>query len=101
MKLQLRLGRAFLLLITSVICLAGVRTASGRPTELPSHAGDRVQWIGSSSTRSGTWCRTMEFLLRTRHPELNLTFGRSTTGGGTFLTGIKNLPVWLGDFKPT
>ncbi len=43
----------------------------------------------------------MEFLLRTRHPELKLTFFRGTTGGGTFATGVKNLPVWLGDFKPT
>lgn len=75
--------------------------SSERSTEFPFKTNDRVAWIGSSSTRIGTWCRTLEFLLRTRHPELHLAFNRGTTGGGTFLTGVKNLPVWLNDFKPT
>lgn len=102
MNLKFRLSRTLLLVVANVILLAGIRaTASENPAEFPFKTGDRIQWIGSSSTRIGTWCRTMEFLLRTQHPELNLTFGRSTTGGGTFLTGIKNLPVWMGDFKPT
>src|SRR5688500_19042651 len=63
--------------------------------------GDRVAWVGSSSTAIGTWPRTVEFLLRTRHPELGLTFKRFTTGGGSFATGLKNLDKWLADFKPT
>lgn len=99
MKTPLILRRALLLFAAFAISL--LTHASEAPAEFPFKAGDRVAWIGSSSTRIGTWCRTMEFLLRTRHPELNLSFSRGTTGGGTFLTGIKNLPVWLGDFKPT
>ena len=63
--------------------------------------GDRVAWIGSSSTNIGVWPKTMEFLLRTRHPELQLTFKKFSTGGGTFATGVQNLDKWLDDFKPT
>ena len=44
----------------------------------------------------------MEFLLRTRHPELNLTFVRQGDPySGTFATCIEGLPKWLDDFKPT
>lgn len=43
----------------------------------------------------------MEFLLRTRHPELSLTFGLFSTGGGTFQTGLDHLDQWLQEFKPT
>jgi lysophospholipase L1-like esterase len=43
----------------------------------------------------------MEFLLRTRHPELQLQFKKFSTGGGTFATGLKNLDKWLPDFQPT
>ena len=63
--------------------------------------GDRIAVIGSSSTRIGVWPRALEFLLRTRHPELNLQFKRFTTGGGTFQTGLDHLDAWLDDFKPT
>ncbi|HLX64686.1 MAG TPA: GDSL-type esterase/lipase family protein [Planctomycetota bacterium] len=90
-----------LLACAALAILFGRTVAAESTAEFPFKTNDRVAWIGSSSTRIGTWCRTMEFLLRTRHPELKLTFTRNTTGGGTFLTGIKNLPVWLGDFHPT
>ena len=63
--------------------------------------GDRVAWVGSSSTRIGIWPHTVEFLLRTRHPDLDLTFRRFTTGGGTFKTGLEHLDEWLGEFRPT
>ena len=53
--------------------------------------GDRVAWVGSSSTNIGVWPKTMEFLLRTRHPELQLSFKKFSTGGGTFATGVLNL----------
>jgi lysophospholipase L1-like esterase len=43
----------------------------------------------------------MEFLLRTRHPELGLTFKRFTTGGGTFATGLEKLDGWLQEFPPS
>ncbi len=63
--------------------------------------GDRVAWVGSSSTSIGVWPKTMEFLLRTRHPELQLQFRKFSTGGGTFATGSMNLDRWLDDFQPT
>ena len=62
---------------------------------------DRVAWIGSSSTNIGVWPKTMEFLLRTRHPDLHLTFKKFSTGGGTFATGVQKLDGWLADFPPT
>jgi hypothetical protein len=43
----------------------------------------------------------MEFLLRTRHPELKLQFQRFSTGGGTFKTGLENLDTWLDGFRPS
>ena len=101
MNTQTMLRRIVLLIAVLTTLRSSALFASDVPAQFPLKTGDRVQWIGSSSTRIGTWCRTMEFMLRTRHPDLNLTFARSTTGGGTFLTGIKNLPVWLSDFKPT
>ncbi len=63
--------------------------------------GDRVAWVGSSSTNIGVWPKTMEFLLRTRHPDLDLSFKKFSTGGGTFGTGVQNLDKWLDDFHPT
>lgn len=69
--------------------------------DFPFKNGDRVAWVGSSSTRIGIWCKTLEFLLRTRHPELKMTFARQTTGGGTFLTGTEQLSTWLEETKPT
>jgi lysophospholipase L1-like esterase len=74
---------------------------AGEKTPFPFKDGDKVSWIGSSSTKIGVWPKTMEFLLRTRHPELKLTFKSHTTGGGTFATGIQNLGKWLDDSKPT
>jgi len=50
--------------------------AAETSAEFPFKPNDRVAWIGSSSTRIGTWCRTMEYLLRTRHPELKLAFAQ-------------------------
>ena len=64
-------------------------------------AGDRIAWVGSSSTKIGVWTRTVEFLLRTRHPGLGLHFRRFTTGGGSFATGLEHLDEWLDDFRPT
>ena len=69
--------------------------------EFPFKKNDRVAWIGSSSTYLGTWPATLEFLLRSRHPELNLTFSRHSTGDGTFATGLSRLPDWLERSRPT
>jgi lysophospholipase L1-like esterase len=63
--------------------------------------GDRIAWVGSSSTKIGVWTRTVEFLLRTRHPNSKLEFQRFTTGGGTFATGLEHLGEWLDGFRPT
>lgn len=63
--------------------------------------GDRIAWIGSSSTKIGVWPRTVEFLLRTRHPGLELHFQSCTSGGGTFDTCLENLDGWLDEFRPT
>jgi lysophospholipase L1-like esterase len=87
------------------LCLAGLLQTSAiaqnkkAPFELKK--GDRIAWVGSSSTNIGVWPKTMEFLLRTRHPELELSFKKFSTGGGTFATGVQNLDKWLDDFKPT
>jgi lysophospholipase L1-like esterase len=71
------------------------------PIEFPFKSGDRIAWVGSSSTNIGVWPKTMEFLLRTRHPDLALAFKKCSTGGGTFATGLQNLDKWLGEFHPT
>jgi hypothetical protein len=81
-----------------VFCLLACGVSSA--AEGPFHKGDRVAWVGSSSTKIGVWPKTVEFLLRTRHPELDLTFQRFTTGGGTFGTGLQHFDEWLGDYKP-
>jgi len=75
--------------------------SADKPIEFPFKENDRVAWIGSSSTRIGVWPKTMQFLLETRHPELKLTFGKFTTGGGTFATGLQKMDEWLSPFKPT
>jgi lysophospholipase L1-like esterase len=85
----------------SLLLLVTMPAAAGDKVDFPFRQGDRVAWIGSSSTNIGVWPKTMEFLLRTRHPELKLTFKRYSTGGGTFDTGLKNLDKWLADGKPT
>lgn len=89
----------------AVVCLllvSGSLTAQERSgIEFPFREKDRVAWVGSSSTRIGVWPKTMEFLLATRHTELQLTFGRFTTGGGTFATGVQKMDEWLKPFSPT
>jgi lysophospholipase L1-like esterase len=75
--------------------------AKAEPAAFPFRDGDRVAWVGSSSTNIYTWNRTVEFLLRTRHPELKLSFRKQSSGGGTFATGAQKLDMWLDDFKPT
>lgn len=78
------------------------KVGSLRPASaFPFRDGDRVQWIGSSSTHFGFWPHTVEFLLRTRQPQLKLNFQISSTGGGTFATGLENFDNWTRDFKPT
>jgi lysophospholipase L1-like esterase len=96
-----------ILAVWAVTC--GLPLASLAPAAPPEVAGsggllrggDRVAWVGSSSTKIGVWPRTVEFLLRTRHPGLDLQFRRFTTGGGTFATGLEHLDEWLDDFRPT
>ena len=75
--------------------------ATPRTVAFPFKTGDRVAWIGSSSTYIGVWSNTMQFLLNTRHPELNLSFSRHSVGGGTYGVGLKRLPDWLERSHPT
>lgn len=84
-------------------CLLLMRPASAQEKQraIELKKGDRVAWVGSSSTNIGVWPKTMEFLLRTRHPELDLQYKKFSTGGGTFATGVQNLDKWLSDFQPT
>jgi len=90
-----------LLLLAPLLLLAEDKSSQAPKVAFPFKDGDRVAWIGSSSTNIGVWPKTMEFLLRTRHPDVKLEFKRFTTGGGTFATGLQNLDKWLDDFKPT
>lgn len=95
-------GRRNILLVCAMLVLwPSSGGAAGAPVAFPFHEGDRVAWVGSSSTHIGVWPRTMELLLRTRQPELHLTFRSFSTGGGTFATGVEHLDAWLADFKPT
>ena len=103
-----RLSSCSFLLTLGVVAWSCLFIASGKaapPEPETSGAllkpGDRVAWIGSSSTRIGVWTGTAEFLLQTRHPELDLKFQRFTTGGGTFATGLEHLDEWLSEFDPT
>jgi len=101
-----RIGRTFLLsliLAGPFVCVAAETHAAKKTgVDFPFKAGDRVAWIGSSSTAIGRYCVTMEFLLRTRHPELNLTFARyGDPSNGTFATCLVGLSKWLPEFKPT
>src|SRR5438874_6735612 len=88
-------------IVIALACLVPSPVWAGDKTAFPFRENDRVAWIGSSSTNIGVWPRTMEFLLRTRHPKLNVTFKKYSTGGGTFATGLANLDKWLDDGKPT
>jgi hypothetical protein len=92
----------FTFLIFLVLARPGAAIAQDAPPSTAVvRAGDRVSWIGSSSTKIGVWPRTVEFLLRTRHPSLKLEFDRFSTGGGDFGTGLANLDKWLQAFPPT
>src|SRR5262245_46344174 len=102
------LSQVWRLWLTAPLCalMLSLLLAADDPTVAPKVAfpfkdGDRVAWVGSSSTAIGIWPKTMEFLLRTRHPDVKLEFKRFTTGGGTFATGTQKLDQWLGDYKPT
>ena len=92
-----RPSRPFILfaaLLVPIVAPGGLEAAG------PFEEGDRVAWIGSSSTRIGVWPKTVEFLLRTRHPALNLSFAKHTTGGGTFVTGLEHYDEWLAASRP-
>jgi lysophospholipase L1-like esterase len=88
-------------LAIAIVLVVALPSMADDKIEFPFKADDRVAWIGSSSTNIGVWPKTMEFLLRTRHPELKLAFKRYSTGGGTFATGLQNLDKWLAESKPT
>src|SRR5271155_2539537 len=88
-------------LTLAIVLVASCSSLADEKIDFPFKTNDRAAWIGSSSTNIGVWPKTMEFLLRTRHPELKLSFKRYSTGGGTFATGLQNLDKWLADSKPT
>src|SRR5688500_3722973 len=88
-----------LCLLLALLC-APLRADTPRTQPLLKESA-RVAFIGSSSTKIGVWPSTLEFLLRTRHPDLKLSFSRHTTGGGTFATGLQNMDKWLADGKPS
>lgn len=95
--------RRFIPLIALLITVgpAPAQSPDAKPIEFPFKENDRVAWVGSSSTKIGVWPKTMQYLLATRHPELKLTYGRFTTGGGTFVNGLQKMDEWLTPFKPT
>lgn len=95
-----RLVRSSVLIALLFLVDVNVR-AEAPSSSFPFRDGDRVAWIGSSSTKIGVWPQTLEFLLHTRHPGLSLQFKKFTTGGGTFATGLEHLDEWLEEFKPT
>jgi lysophospholipase L1-like esterase len=94
-------NRRLLLPVAAVLLTLSVAARADEKPPFLFKDGDRVAWIGSSSTRIGVWPKTVEFLLRTRHPDTRLAFKSFTTGGGTFATGLQNLDKWLADYKPT
>ena len=87
-------------LLACSLLLASIAHAAPPDSNTTLQKGDRVAFVGSSSTRIGIWPRTVEFLLRTRHPQLDLHFQRFTTGGGTFATGLEHYDEWLGRLPP-
>lgn len=80
--------------------LAKLPSTIGAPVAFPFHQGDTVGWCGSSSTAIGVWPRTMEFLLRTRHPGLQLKFQRCGLGGATFGSALNKIDSWLSTAHP-
>lgn len=95
--------RLFASILLSLVCVPAFCAAPSAQAlaEFPLKANDHVLWYGSSSTKIGVWPRTMEFLLRTRHPELKLTFEREGVGGGTFTLALKEMDEILDGLKPT
>ncbi len=87
-------------MVVGLIVVPNIAIAAPPEVAGPFRAGDTVAWIGSSSTRIGVWPKTMEFLLRTRFPTLNLTFATHTSGGGTFATGLEHYDTWLDESDP-
>ncbi|AGA28900.1 SGNH/GDSL hydrolase family protein [Singulisphaera acidiphila] len=88
--------------LLALLFLIDVNARAGTPSSpFPFRNGDRVAWIGSSSTKIGVWPQTLEFLLHTRHPELTFAAKKFTTGSGTFATGLQHIDEWLAEFKPT
>jgi hypothetical protein len=84
------------------LCVSDAQEPALEPVAFPFKPGDRVAWIGSSSTAIGQYCQCEEFLLRTRHPELKLVSRRfSNVYMDTFAKCADTLPGWLGEFKPT
>jgi hypothetical protein len=98
----MEIRKAFSGIVVFVCLNAAAAEPQTSSLTFPFKTNDRVAWIGSSSTAIGKYCVAMEFLLRTRHPELNLTFMRQgNPANGTFATCFDGLPKWLSDFKPT
>src|SRR5450432_314548 len=96
-------------LVLLSICIASftfscpaAENAATAPVSFPFKPGDRVAWIGSSSTAIGQYCQCTEFLLRTRHPELKVVCRRfSNINMDTFAKCVQTLPGWLREFEPT
>jgi len=97
------------IIVALLICVSflsnEILAAESQPApalEFPFHPGDRIAWVGSSSTAIGQYCQCMEFLLRTRHPELKVVCRRfSNVYMDTFAKASATLPGWLREFKPT
>jgi hypothetical protein len=79
---------------------AAVASVAAPKTQPLFRRGDRVAWVGSSSTKFNIWPRTVEFLFRTRHPELELSFRNFGVAGASFATGVQKLDGWLDEFHP-
>ncbi len=103
-------GRSWLVVLPGILTACAAAIGSPQALAAPPEAsapkflfqkGDRVAWVGSSSTRIGVWPRTMEFLLRTRHPGLDLEFTSYGVPGGTFRTGVQRLDGWMNEFQPS
>lgn len=93
-------GKLAILLCSMVFSVAfGAEPAP--PDAFPLKPNDVVLLNGSSSTSIGIWCRTFEFLMRTRHPDLKLAFKRAGFGGSTFAKNLPGLPALLEKHKPT
>jgi len=93
-----------LIILLGILISASVNSATPQThplPEFPLKSGDRVFWYGSSSTMIGVWPRTLEFLLRTRHPDLPLKFDKRGVGGGSFTMAVREISGILAKSKPT